>query len=216
MPNSGESNRPLLRLALCLATAVTVAATAYVCGWLSSRQYYVRSKQYVTTRNTLEFLREEIERYRETTGRWPETLADLQVVKEKPLPVDEFGNPKDGWGGSMRYWKDADHYRLVSFGPLGKPGGVGQYGELYPGKPDTWPEHPTLGQFTTMRDALPVQIASAVAGIVAFPICLQQARGQPGSPPSLAKLLLANAVTALFAVFAALMIAGMHLVPGGH
>src|SRR5262249_13040769 len=125
-------------------------------------------------------------------------------------------NPKDGWGRSMRYWKAADQYDLVSFGPLGKPGGVGQYGELRADKPDTWPEHPTLWQFTTMRDALPVQVASVVAGIFAFPLCLLQARGKPGSPPSLAKLLLANAVTALFAIFAALMIAGMHLVPGGH
>ena len=216
MPSSGESNRWLLRLTLCLATAVTVAATAYLCGWLSSRQYYVRSEEYVATKKTLEVLQGEIEQYKKTTGRWPDTLADLKVVKEKQLPVDEFGNPKDGWGRAMRYYKEADQYRLVSFGPLGKPGGVGQYGELHAGQSDTWPEHPTLWQFTTMRDALPVQIASVLAGIVAFPLCLLQTRGKPGSPPSLAKLLLASAVTALFAVFAAVVISGVHLVPGGH
>ena len=67
------------RLAVCLATAVTVAATAYLCGWLNSRQYYVRSDEYVATRKTLEFLRAEIERYRETAGRWPETLAAARL-----------------------------------------------------------------------------------------------------------------------------------------
>jgi hypothetical protein len=216
MANPAESTHWLLRLALCLATAVTVATTAYLCGWLNGRQYYVRSEEYVATRKTLEFLRGEIERYKETTGRWPETITDLKVVKEKQLPVDEFGNPKDGWGRSMRYWKDADRYRLVSYGPLGKPGGVGQWGELDAGQADTWPERPTLWQFTTMRDALPVQVASLGAGIVAFPICLMEGRGKPGSPPSLARLLMANAVTALFAILAAVMIAGMHLVPGGH
>jgi hypothetical protein len=215
MTNSRESSRLLLRLALSLVTAVTVAATAYICGWLNARQYFVRSEEYVATRKTLEFLNGEIERYKETTGRLPETMADLKVVKEKQLPVDEFGNPKDGWGRSMRYWNEADRYKLVSYGPLGKPGGLGQWGEIDIDKPDTWPERPTLWQFTMMREARPVQIASAVAGIVAFPLCLQTRR-KPGSPPSLAMILLTNVVTALFAIFAAVMISGLHLVPGGH
>jgi hypothetical protein len=164
----------------------------------------------------LERLDEDIQRHKKTTGAWPARLTDLNVVKEKRVGVDETGEPVDGWGRPWQYRKDAGDYVLFSFGADGLPRGVGQNADLYPGQADSWPDHPTLAQFTALPETRPILLACILAGVVAFPLCLLQARGRPGDRPSLGRVLLANAVTAVFAILAAFFIAALHMMPGGH
>jgi hypothetical protein len=206
----------ITRVLLCLATALIVLVTAYLCAWLSARKNYSRSEEHWKTRQDLERLRESIDLYKKTTGDWPKELENLQVVKEKQVGVDEQGHPVDGWGRRLDYRIQAGDYQLFSLGADGMPGGVGKYADLYAGQPDSWPEHPTLAQFSTLREARPVQLACILAGIVAFPLCLLQAKGQPGNRPSIAKVILANAVTAAFTLLIAFMISALHMMPGGH
>jgi general secretion pathway protein G len=203
------------RLLLCLATALIISATAYLCAWSSYRNIYLNSPPYLT-RMDLERLREDLERAREKTGDWPARLTDLNVVKEKRVRVDPEGQPVDGWGRPFQYKIEAGRYVLFSYGQDGKPGGVGPDADLYPGQGDAWSEPPTLVQFTTMREGNLPLLACVLAGAVAFPLCLLEARGRQGNRPSLAKLLLANVVTAVFAILAALIIATLHVMPGGH
>jgi hypothetical protein len=204
------------RLLLSLATAVVIAATAYVCAWLSAQKEYSRTEEHLKTRADLERLRAAIELHKKTTGTWPAQLTDLKVVKEKQVRVDDTGYPLDAWGQRLHYRIDADGWMLFSFGADGKPGGIGKYADMYAGQPDTWPEHPSLVQFSMLPESRPIQVACILAGVVAFPICLLDSKGQGGDRPSLARVLLANAVTAVFAILAALVISGLHLVPGGH
>jgi hypothetical protein len=217
MPTPTEPGRWVIRLLLCLATALTVSATAYLCAWATHRNMYTRTENHVLTRNDLELLREDVERHKEATGKWPERLTDLPVVKEKRVPVDAAGNPLDRWRRPFIYRIQEGRYVLFSYGADDKPGGLGKYADLYAGEDDSWPERPDLWQFSTLREAIPVQVACILAGVIAFPICLLEARGKAGQRrPSLGKFLLGSAVTAVFAILAAMMMSALHLIPGGH
>jgi hypothetical protein len=216
MPTRGELGYFFSRLALCLATAVVVSATAYWCAYLNSLRYYVHTDQYAQTRVDIERLHEAAERYKKTNGKWPADLKDVDVAKKKEVRLDDSGEPVDGWGRPFLFRNGGDSFLLYSRAEDGLPGGVGKYADLYSGEKDTWPDHPTLAQFSALRETVPVRFASLLAGLIAFPLCLMQAREVQGVRPSLVKLLLANVVTAVFAVFAAMMMAALHLMPGGH
>src|SRR4051812_34092625 len=69
------------RLLLCLATAVTISATAYVCAWYEYRNHLYFWYEQFETRQDLEHLRKEIERHLQTTGALPAKLEDLEAVK---------------------------------------------------------------------------------------------------------------------------------------
>jgi hypothetical protein len=216
MASRGNPGRWIPRLLICLATAAIISVTAYLCAWLSARNIYSRTEEHARTRKDLDLLRKDVERHKEATGAWPARLTDLSAVKEKRVRVDEAGEPVDGWGRPLVYRIQPGGYQLFSFGADGMPGGVGKYADLFAGQADTWPERPTLAQFTALREAVPAQLACLLAGAVAFPLCLLEARGRRGERPSLGRFLLANAVTAVFAILAALMIGGLHTMPGGH
>ena len=201
---------------LCLATALIISATAYLCAYLNyCNNIFHRSPQRLT-RIDLELLRQDLERHKQKTGDWPAALTDLNVVKEKHVRVDEAGRPVDHWGRPIQYKLKDRVYVLFSYGRDGAPGGVGQDADLFAGQPDPAPEPPSLWEFTTMPDALLTQVPCILAGVVAFPLLLLQAKGRPGNRPTVAKIVVANVVTAFFAILAALMIATLHLIPGGH
>jgi hypothetical protein len=211
-----ECGRWISRVLLSVTTVLIVMATAYLCAWLSARKQYSRTEQHLKTRADLERIREAINLHKDTKGNWPAELKDLNVVKQKQVSVDENGEPVDGWGRRLNYRFDAASYQLFSLGPEGLPGGVGKHTDMYAGQPDSWPEHPTLVQWSALPEARLVQVTCILAGLVAFPICLLESRAREGQRPSLARLLLANAVTAVFAIVAACMIGALHLMPGGH
>jgi general secretion pathway protein G len=206
----------LLRVALCLATAVTVAVTAYFCAWLSYGNYvYDNDTGPSRTRASLKYLSEDIARYREKTGGLPARLSDVTVMGDPMYPVDEEGRPLDGWGRPFRYQIAGNTYDLYSFGRDGLPGGSGLDADLHAGRTDPWAEHITLWQFTTAWGMRGIQLVCLAAGVLAFPLCLS--RTKPGAPdrPTLRDVLIKNAVTAVFAVLAAVVISILHL-PTGH
>src|SRR3954453_2083802 len=110
-----------MRLLLCLATALAVSATAYLCAWLSYRNTpYPQSGPFFTKRD-LDQLREDIEAHKERTGEWPARLTELNVVKKKRVRVDEGGQPVDWWGRPTEYHIEEDGYLLCSRGRDGTP-----------------------------------------------------------------------------------------------
>jgi hypothetical protein len=218
MASRHEYVRLTFLLLIGLATAITISATAYLCAWLTNRKAYVRTEEHKTTREELERLKTAIEAYRKKTGAWPEKLSDLSIVKEKQIRVGQEGEPVDAWGYPFLYrvqtWNNT--FELLSSGPEHLPGGVGKNADMYAGKPDTWPEHPTLIQYSNLPETRVVQVACILAGVIAFPLCLLAARSEKGVRPSLARVLVRSAVTAVFAVFAALVMSALHMMPGGH
>jgi len=146
----------------------------------------------------------------------PQKLTDLSVVRENKVRVEE-GVPVDQWRFRIHYEPGDGTYKLYSNGRDDKPGGVGDYADLYAGQPDPAEgKPPTFGQFLTEPKTINLQAACMVSGVVAFPLCLLQAAGKGGKRPTLGQVILTNAVTAFFAILAAVMIGTLHIVPGGH
>lgn len=207
--------RWLVLLLVCLATGLAVTATAYVCAWLNFRSYYIHTEELAATKVELEQLREAIEGHRQATGELPANLAELDIVKEKQIPVKD-GYPIDAWRHYVVYFRHADRYDLLSYGADNMPGGVGKFADIRVGVPDTWPEQPSLTEFAGLREGTPVLLASILAGLLAFPICFINARQPTEKPPSLRAVLLSNLILGALAVLAALMMAALHMMPGGH
>jgi len=214
-PAANDSPRWALRLVLCLATALISSATAYLCAYLNFRNnIFLKSAQHMTKLD-LELLRKDVERHKATTGAWPADLRGLNVVKEGRVRVDTAGQPLDRWGRPFQYKVLERGYALYSYGRDGVAGGTGVDSDLHGGQAAPT-EPPPLWEFATMPDALLVQVPCIAAGVVAFPLLLLQARGRQGNRPTVWRLVVANVVTAFFAILAALMIATLHLIPGGH
>lgn len=217
MPPEHEFRSLMLRLLLCLATAAIISITAYICAWLDYRghvAWYFRHEQ-VRTRHFLEQLRENIERYRETTGKLPASLADLEVVKQREVLLDEAGQAADGWGRPVHYEVEDGGYQLYSLGRDDLPGGTEEDVDLYAGKVDAANESFTLWEFTICPGTQGIQFCCFLAGVLAFPLCLLGVRRGATNRLSPVKVLVVHGVTAAFAILAAVLISVLHL-PSGH
>jgi hypothetical protein len=73
---------------------------------------------------------------------------------------------------------------------------------------------PTLWEFATTVAPEGVPNICLLAGALTFPLCLLYSAGWDGTRSSLVKVLLANAVTAIFAILAAVVMAALHFAPG--
>jgi Type II secretion system (T2SS), protein G len=198
-----EDRRFLLYLVLSMATAVTISATAYLCAWITYGGGYLFQGQQLFTRIDLEEVRKDIEHYRERKGELPANLEDLKAEKKN---ADDWIPSEDGWGRPFHYQVEGDRYELYSLGQDDQPGGVGLDADLYAGKVDSWNEFPTLWQFTTMPETRSIQLICLLAGILAFPLCLLGFKRGATNRTSLERVLMRHALTAIFAVLAALMI----------
>jgi general secretion pathway protein G len=201
----------MLRLALCLATAVSVAVTAYVCAWLSYGDFFQYPSR--ATRGYLKHLGEDIARYREKTGHLPARLSDVTVMGPPMYPVDAQGRPLDVWGRPFLYQVTGDSYDLFSFGEDGLPGGLGLDADLHAGWTSPLTEYITFWQFAAAEPG-GVKFTCVVAGVLAFPLCLFGSKPGPAGRPGLAAVLVKNGVTVVFAVGAALVISILHV--SGH
>jgi hypothetical protein len=203
-----------IRVLLSLATGAIVCSTAYICAWYQYRDfYYFRSEQW-ETRKTLEDLQADVERHQKATGRLPEKLTDLESVQQGKVSVDDAGQPLDGWRRPIQYRIEADGYSLFSYGRDGQPGGHGLDADLYAGKVDKENERPTLWQFATLLDDGWILKGCVLAGAFSLALCLIAGEGRLGKR-SLAVLLIAHTLTALFAILTAVVISALHL-PTGH
>jgi hypothetical protein len=155
-----------------------------------------------------------IEKHREVTGNLPARLADLEI-EQGGIPVDASGQPVDGWGRALQYRVTGESYELFSYGRDGQPGGTGLDADLYSGAAPTVAELPTLWQFTANPSTKGIRLSCILAGLIAFPLCLLQARDRPDKPRSLSQILVAHAVTAVFAIGTAVVISILHI-PSGH
>jgi hypothetical protein len=216
MSVSAEVRFWVSRVLLSLVASLAVAGTAYVCAFLKYRTMATPTESTESTRADLEILRQAVEAHKAATGRFPKYLTDLAVVREhKVRTKEEF--PVDQWGHGIRYEVQDGTFRIYSNGKLDKPGGIGDYATLVAGEPDPVAgPPPTFPQFLTKLETIPIQIACILGGLAAFTLCMSQAAGKGGTRPTLGQTIVINIVTALVATFAALMIAGLHLIPGGH
>ncbi len=217
MPSEQESRSFVPRLMLCLATATLISATAYLCAWLSYRDYFgFHQLGPSATRRSLDLLRQSIAHHQEKTGRLPASLADLDVVRKQEVPVDEAGNPIDSWERPLHYVVQGDRYELYSLGRDGQPGGVWLDADLYAGQPDPVRERLTLWQFATLADrGGGIKLSCLLAGILAFPLCLLGVKREATRRLSVREVLVTHGMTAIFAIWAAIMMSALHL-PSGH
>lgn len=76
----------------------------------------------------------------------------------------------------------------------------------------------TLWQFTFEMPTVGMEVACALAGAVAFPICFLASYAYRGNRRTLLLVLAAHGVTAFFAILVALVLCYLHLIPliSGH
>jgi hypothetical protein len=203
------------QLMFCVLTAVIVGLTAYVCAWLSYGDYYYFTYKQSSTRQALRVLSVEIEQYRQKTGRLPAELTELDKKKIAPFVVGQGGPPRDFWSRPLHYDVNGDSYDLYSLGRDGQPGGSGVDADLHADRVDWWTEGLTFWQFATASGTDGIKFVCILAGIVAFPLCLLGVRKSALERAPATKVLLRYAVTAIFAVFMAVVISFLHL-PSGH
>ncbi len=202
------------RIALCVLTAIIIAGTAYICAWLSYRNFIYFRDDVVYTRDSIQSLRDALAKYKEETGSLPATLADLDI-EEHIARVDDLGRPLDAWRRPLFYQVDGDNYDLYSLGRDGKPGGYGLDADIHAGKVKSAMEGLTLWQFTFDVDTIGIQRTCLGAGLLAFPICLLPLKKRMENRLSPIKVIMTHGLTAGFAVIVAVAISVLHL-PSGH
>jgi hypothetical protein len=209
MASTGERGISVWSLLLGFATALVVAATAYLCAWYRFRDSEHFNYEQAITRRSLDLLRAEIEDFRKTKGKLPATLPDLNA-KQDVVDTRRF---LDGWGRPFEFQVEGDNYRLFSYGRDGAPGGRGFDADLYSDQKGV-SEPFTFWEFATDPQTMGLRVGCILAGVIAFPLCLLQSNPRTGERPRLAKVLAANAVTAVFCILAALVMASLHIQPG--
>ena len=75
---------------------------------------------------------------------------------------------------------------------------------------------PSLWEFAFEMDIAGVKLSCLLAGALAFPLCLLYSTQLDGKRSSLVKVLIANTLTALSAIFAAVVMAALHFGPWDH
>jgi hypothetical protein len=152
-----------------------------------------------------------VERYRQKAGALPADLADLDIVKNQEISVNEKGQPKDAWGNPFAYQIDGENYVVISYGQDGMPGGTGDDADL---RSDQDPDFVkmSLWEFTTAERTIGMKFCCVLGGVFAFPIFLIQSRP---AHSRLFRVLAVHLITAIFAVGVAVLMSLLHL-PTGH
>lgn len=90
-----------------------------------------------------------------------------------------------------------------------------EYRNAAPFKMAGGPRDPTLWQFANEMDTRGIAVTCLLAGALTFPLCLINSTQLGDKRSSLLPVLIANTVTAIFAIFIAVVMAALHL-PSGH
>lgn len=195
----------LLRLMLCAFTSISVAGTAFVCAWLQYRTFENYRWEQLETKKTLISFGDSIRVSQNETGKLPD-LALLRVGN---------GWPSDGWYRPIRYEVAGDQFTLFSFGADDQPGGRGLDADLFFGGEDESNQLPTLWQFAAVLETEGIFAACLLAALLTFPACLISTIGWPSTRSALIRVVITHCITALLAIWFAVVIAVLHL-PSGH
>jgi hypothetical protein len=201
------------RLPMCFATAFVVTGIAWHVAWRATSVFELSHSPQTITWRIMNKIRDSVERYRQEKGKLPDDLSDVDVVKDKEVPVNGKKQPIDIWGDPIHYQVDGMNLTLVSYGRDGKQGGEGYDADL---RTDQEPEFVkiTLWEFTTASRTTGMKVCCVLGGLLAFPLCLMQSRSS-ASRRSLITLLGGFTITAIFATFVAAVMSMVHF-PTGH
>jgi hypothetical protein len=202
------------RLPMCFTTALVVTATAWIVAWRSCRNWeFAGYSPQSSTWRLLKRVCESVERYRQKAGKLPADLTELDIVKDKEVPVNEKGQPVDVWGNPFGYQVNGENYVVISYGLDGQPGGEGFDADLRSDQDPGFVKM-TLWEFTSETRTMGMKLACILGGLFAFPVCLflPQPRRSRGA---FIKVLTMNIITAFFAIIVAVVMSLLHL-PTGH
>jgi len=199
---------------LTMAGVMGLMVTAIALSTVRSGSHYIGVPQYVT-RKQFQRIEAAIEKYRKKTHSLPRSLAQLKVLKDAPVNVENDGIIRDSWRRPFRYLLQGDRYRITSYGRDGKPGGVGLDCDLSNLNPKPPESVPTFTQLLFHPLSHLMVVTSFVSGALAFLLTLSVVRPQDLSRQSVAGLAFKLAITFVGAAFAAMLITMLH-VPSGH
>jgi hypothetical protein len=190
----------VIRAVAAVVCGIVLAGMVYVCAWQQMGNSYGFQREHHFTWIQLDAINGEIAEHIKEHGRPPESLAEVAP--------DE----SDSWGHPLVYTVRGDAYELLSLGHDGRPGGIGIDADIRTGEQRP-PPMPSLYQFTFEMPTEGIRLTSIVAGLFATVMCWRLMRDTAESPGIVQ--LVACGFTLMFAWFAAMIMAALH-VPSGH
>ncbi len=197
-----------VRLLLGFITAATVYFTAFFCAWYEYRAFPNLHLEHQRTRSTLETVRKDIQDYQRDNAKLPTTLSD--VYPKRDVQEEDSGLLKDGWQRPLVYRVENERFELLSYGKDGQPGGIGFDADIYSDQLTSRDHLPTFRQFNSAWGVGGIKGVCLLSGIFVFLLFFSYDKNRHHRPA-----LLTLFVTAIFSVFAAVVISMLHL-PSGH
>ena len=200
------------RLALRLLIAILFGgAVAWIALSAGRRQaeHSIAGFQQRQTQKELTEVVEVLEKYRRKTHALPRSLSQVKWGD------GDLGTIPDGWGRPFVYTVQGTHYRVVSYGEDGKPGGTGWDTDLSSDNPHPPGMDLTFRQFLTNPETQEMAQAAYLSGLLAALLCLVTVRPKAFSVRHALALTAQILVTLLAASYVGLVITALHL-PSGH
>jgi general secretion pathway protein G len=141
-----SNRRRIIRgLSASVATALVVFLLTYTAAWTVLRSVVTRNanNQWFRTICNFQRIREGLSDFAQKNGRYPESLDELAKWKGS----SEEWQQLDPWEHPYQYVRTDSGFRLFSFGPDGKPGGVGLDADIESTPHGATRVIPTLKQF---------------------------------------------------------------------
>jgi hypothetical protein len=195
---------------------VIITVTAYVCAASTAEGFMWADTVSNLTRVKLQTLHRQIQLHMEKKGAPPAQLEDLEFLRQVPFPDQWKEYLEDARGRPFHYETDGKTYDLYSLGADGVPGGRDEDADIHDNPNVSIRMKPAnFWQFMT-RSWNPgvYEVICLFTGVVAFPICLTVAGKGEERPPPLLLVVLAQGITAVFAIFVAIVISAFHF--SGH
>lgn len=217
---SGEmriKRETVLRVAIATGVGLLVFAVTLLATWQGNGRHLVYLDELFSQPEVrLDVLRvgSAVESYREQRGSLPATLDALQDLPQAEGFFDDEGNIYPGsWGHPLVYSTDGEHFRLISYGRDGKPGGRGSDADLTYDAPDPPEGMPTIKQFLFELCTPGMFRTGVFAGLLAAVLCIVITR--PVATRSWMATVLSLVATVASTAIIGAILAALH-VPSGH
>jgi len=162
------------------------------------------------TRHVLPMIVQAVDASCQKTHSLPRSLSQVKLGQDS-----DCSQIRDGWGRPFIYTVQGTHYRVVSYGQDGKPGGVGWDADISSDNPHPPKPQMTFHNFLTSPYTQDMVKTAYISGVLAGLLCLVTVRPKTLTWRSTLGLTVQIVATLAAAAWVAMVITALH-VPSGH
>lgn len=151
-----------------------------------------------------------VDAYRQKTHSLPRSLSQVKVGQDS-----DCSQIQDGWGHPFVYIVQGTHYRVISYGQDGKPGGAGWDADFSSDNPHPPKTQMTFHNFLTSPYTQDMVKTAYISGVLTGLLCLVTVRPKTFTWRSTLGLTVQIVATLAAAAWVAMVITALH-VPSGH